>query len=161
MVWRSRGHHVRLAAPGLAQKGDLVARSARASTRSSARAGKYAEALPLAQAMVDLAREVPATTAISPRRCNNLGQIYADQGRDDPAEPLYKRAIALMEKGPASTAPRSRRLLVNLAALVSAAGAASPKPSRCSSARSPFARRRCRASIPMSASRSTISPRST
>lgn len=78
----------------LAQKG-LAAESARINALVSA--GRYSEALPLAQAMVasleksDNGRELAAAL-------NNLGQVHAGQGRDDLAEPLYKRAVALMEK---------------------------------------------------------------
>lgn len=77
-----------LAEKGLAQKG-LAAESARINALMSA--GKYPEALPLAQGMVasleksDNGRELAAAL-------NNLGQIYAGHGRDDLAEPLYKRA---------------------------------------------------------------------
>jgi tetratricopeptide (TPR) repeat protein len=84
-----------LATPGLAQSGGLAAPSARINALNQA--GRYSEALPLAQAMVaslektDNGRELAAAL-------NNLGQVYAGQGREDLAEPLYKRAIALMEK---------------------------------------------------------------
>ncbi|MDA9399350.1 CHAT domain-containing tetratricopeptide repeat protein [Bradyrhizobium sp. CCBAU 45389] len=83
-----------LVTPALAQKGDLATQGARINALISA--GKYPEALPLAQAMVarlesDNGRELSAAL-------NNLGQVYAGQGRDDLAEPVYKRAIALMEK---------------------------------------------------------------
>ncbi|MHB0771943.1 CHAT domain-containing tetratricopeptide repeat protein [Bradyrhizobium sp. 5.13L] len=79
---------------GLAQKG-LAAESVRINALVSA--GRYSEALPLAQAMVasleksDNGRELSAAL-------NNLGQVHAGQGRDHLAEPIYKRAIALMEK---------------------------------------------------------------
>ena len=78
-------------------------------------AGKYSEALPLAQGMVanlekDNGRELAAAL-------NNLGQVYAGQGRDDLAEPLYKRAIALMEKSLGLETPLISAELTNLAAL--------------------------------------------
>lgn len=79
-------------------------------------AGKYSEALPLAQGMVasleksDNGRELAAAL-------NNLGQVYAGQGRDDLAEPLYKRAIALMEKSLGLETPLLSAELTNLAAL--------------------------------------------
>ncbi|WFU72179.1 CHAT domain-containing protein [Bradyrhizobium sp. CB2312] len=103
---------ISLATPGLAQKG-LAAESARISALISA--GKYSEALPLAQGMAarlesDNGRELAAAL-------NNLGQVYAGQGRDDLAEPLYKRAIALMEKSLGFETPLLSAELTNLAAL--------------------------------------------
>ena len=102
-----------LATPALAQKG-LAAESARINALMGA--GKYSEALPLAQGMVasleksDNGRELAAAL-------NNLGQVYAGQGRDDLAEPLYKRAIALMEKSLGLDTPLLSAELTNLAAL--------------------------------------------
>lgn len=102
-----------LATPALAQKG-LAAESARINALMSA--GKYSEALPLAQGMVasleksDNGRELAAAV-------NNLAQVYAGQGRDDLAEPLYKRAIALMEKSLGLDTPLLSAELTNLAAL--------------------------------------------
>lgn len=101
------------ATPALAQKG-LAAESARINALMSA--GKYSEALPLAQGMVasleksDNGRELAAAL-------NNLGQVHAGQGRDDLAEPLYKRAIALMEKALGLETPLLSAELTNLAAL--------------------------------------------
>lgn len=102
-----------LATPALAQKG-LAAESARINALMSA--GKYSEALPLAQGMVasleksDNGRELAAAL-------NNLGQVHAGQGRDDLAEPLHKRAIALMEKSLGLETPLLSAELTNLAAL--------------------------------------------
>lgn len=102
-----------LATPALAQKA-LAAESARINALTSA--GKYSEALPLAQGMVasleksDNGRELAAAL-------NNLGQVHAGQGRDDLAEPLYKRAIALMEKSLGLETPLLSAELTNLAAL--------------------------------------------
>ena len=79
-------------------------------------AGKYSEALPLAQAMVasleksDNGRELAAAL-------NNLGQVHAGQGRDDLAEPLYKRSIALMERSLGLDTPLVSAELTNLAGL--------------------------------------------
>jgi Tetratricopeptide repeat len=64
--------HVPLRA-SLAQKGDVAALSAK--INELGRAGKYAEAVALAQ-----------------------GQAYGNQGRDGEAEPLFKRSIAILEK---------------------------------------------------------------
>lgn len=101
-----------LVTPALAQKG-LAAESARINALITA--GKYSEALPLAQAMVmnlekDNGRELAAAL-------NNLGQVHAGQGRDELAEPLYKRSIALMEKSVGLDTPLVSAELTNLAAL--------------------------------------------
>ena len=103
---------ISLATPSLAQKG-LAAESARINALISA--GKYPEALPLAQGMAarlesDNGRELAAAL-------NNLGQVYSGQGRDDLAEPLYKRAIALTEKALGLETPLISAVLTNLAAL--------------------------------------------
>ncbi|WP_158669690.1 CHAT domain-containing tetratricopeptide repeat protein [Bradyrhizobium guangdongense] len=84
-----------LATPVLAWKGDLAAQGARINALSQV--GKYAEALPLAQAMVASLEKASDGRDLS-AALNNLGQVHAGQGRDDLAEPVYKRAIALMEK---------------------------------------------------------------
>ncbi|UQR63279.1 CHAT domain-containing protein [Bradyrhizobium sp. C-145] len=103
-----------LSTGALAQKGNLAAQGARVNALMSA--GKYSEALPLAQAMVasleksDNGRELAAAL-------NNLGQVHAGQGSDDLAEPLYKRAIALMEKSLGLDTPLVASELTNLAAL--------------------------------------------
>ncbi len=84
-----------LAAPGLAQKADISALSARIAELS--RAGKYSEAVPLAQNLVATLEKGNNSRDLA-AALNNLAQLYAGQGRDDQAEPLYKRAIALLEK---------------------------------------------------------------
>jgi CHAT domain-containing protein len=102
-----------LVTPSLAQKG-LAAEGARINVLMSA--GRYSEALPLAQDMVasleksDTGRELAAAL-------NNLGQVHAGQGHDDLAEPLYKRAIMLMEKSLGLETPLIGAELTNLAAL--------------------------------------------
>ncbi|WP_027514359.1 CHAT domain-containing tetratricopeptide repeat protein [Bradyrhizobium sp. WSM1417] len=102
-----------LAQTSPAQKG-LAAESARINALMSA--GRYSEALPLAQGMVanleksDTGRELAAAL-------NNLGQVHAGQGHDDLAEPLYKRAIMLMEKSLGLETPLIGAELSNLAAL--------------------------------------------
>ncbi|WP_426613120.1 CHAT domain-containing tetratricopeptide repeat protein [Bradyrhizobium sp. McL0616] len=103
-----------LATPGLAQTGGLAAQSARINALRSA--GKYAEALPLAQAMVASLEKTSNNRDLA-GALNNLAQIYADQGHDDQAEPLYKRAIALMEKGTSLDSVEIAPVLNNLAAL--------------------------------------------
>ncbi|MFK4511002.1 CHAT domain-containing protein [Bradyrhizobium daqingense] len=98
----------------LAQQGSLAAQGARINELS--KAGRYSEALPLAQAMVasleksDNGRDLAAAL-------NNLGQVHAGLGRDDLAEPIYKRAIALMERSVGLDTPLVATELTNLAAL--------------------------------------------
>jgi CHAT domain-containing protein/Tfp pilus assembly protein PilF len=102
-----------LATPTLAETG-LAAQGARINALRNA--GKYAEALPLAQAMV-ASLEKSGNNRDLAAALNNLGQIHADQGRDDQAEPLYKRAIALMEKSIGLDSVEIAPVLNNLAAL--------------------------------------------
>lgn len=103
-----------LATPSFAQTGGLAAQSARINVLRSA--GKYSEALPLAQAMV-VSLEKTSNNRDLAAALNNLAQIYADQGHDDQAEPIYKRAITLMEKGTGLDSVEIASVLNNLAAL--------------------------------------------
>jgi CHAT domain-containing protein/Tfp pilus assembly protein PilF len=103
-----------LVTTSLAQKGDLSVESAQINALRSA--GRYSEALPLAQAMVASLEKTANNRDLS-GALNNLAQIHADQGRDDQAEPLYKRAIALMEKGMGLDSVEIAPVLNNLAAL--------------------------------------------
>jgi Tetratricopeptide repeat len=62
------------------------------------RAGKNFEALPLARAaMASLEKTSPGSRHFA-GALNNLAQLYGDLGRDAEAEPLQKRALAIMEK---------------------------------------------------------------
>jgi CHAT domain-containing protein/Tfp pilus assembly protein PilF len=79
-----------------AQKSDTAALSARISELS--RAGKYSEAIPLAQRQVaDLEKSGPVNRDLA-GALNNLALLYGSQGQDGEAEPLYKRALAILEK---------------------------------------------------------------
>jgi CHAT domain-containing protein/Tfp pilus assembly protein PilF len=80
------------------------------------RAGKYAEAIPLAQALVANLEKSPASSNYA-GALNNLAQLYGDVGRDAEAEPLYKRAIAIMEKAVGLDSAAMAPELNNLAAL--------------------------------------------
>ncbi|MCP3462691.1 tetratricopeptide repeat protein [Bradyrhizobium sp. CCGUVB23] len=93
---------------------NLAAQSAKINELS--RAGKYAEALSLAQAMVASLEKGNNTRDLA-GALNNLAQIYAAQGHDDQAEPLYKRAVALLEKSLGLDTPEIAPELNNLAAL--------------------------------------------
>ena len=102
------------ATPGLAQKSDLSAQSGRIIALT--RAGKYADALPLALAMVASLEKTTNARDLA-GALNNLGQVYAGQGQDDQAEPLYERAIALTEKSLGLNTAGIAPELTNLAAL--------------------------------------------
>jgi CHAT domain-containing protein/Tfp pilus assembly protein PilF len=89
------------------------------SNRSNAliRAGKYFEALPLAQAAVaGLEKSDPNGRDLA-GALNNLAQLDGDLGRDADAEPLQKRALAIMEKLVGLDSPDIAAEMNNLAAL--------------------------------------------
>ena len=80
------------------------------------RAGRYAEALPLAQAMVaQLDKGAPNRDLAG--ALNNLGQVYSGIGRDAEAEPLYERALAMMGSAAGIDSAEMAPVLNNLAAL--------------------------------------------
>src|SRR5215472_5376718 len=82
-----------ISAPSFAQ--GLAAQSAKIDALG--RAGKYGEAIPLAQAMVaNLDKGQPSRDLAG--ALNSLAQLYGDVGRDAEAEPLYMRALAIMER---------------------------------------------------------------
>ena len=79
-----------------AQKSDTAALSARIAELG--RAGKYSEAIPLAQRQVaDLEKSGPVNRDLA-GALNNLALLYGSQGQDGEAEPLYKRALSILEK---------------------------------------------------------------
>ena len=80
------------------------------------RAGKYNEALPLAQAMVADQEKRPPSRDLA-GALNNLAEVYSGMGRDDEAEQLYKRALAVMEKTGAIDSADMAPELTNLAAI--------------------------------------------
>jgi hypothetical protein len=90
----ARDRHVACRA-GSCPEGRFAAQGARINALNQA--GKYAEALPLAQAMVASLEKGNDGRELS-AALNYLGQVNAGQARDGLAEPIYKRAIALMEK---------------------------------------------------------------
>lgn len=92
----------------------LGARSARINALGAA--GKYSEAIPLAEAMLaDL--ETGRPTKDLAGAMNNLAQLYGSVGRDAEGEPLLKRAIAIMEQTGALDSVEIGPMLNNLAAL--------------------------------------------
>jgi tetratricopeptide (TPR) repeat protein len=116
MVALALGMSAGLCAPSLAQKGEVAATSAKIAELG--RAGKYAEAIPLAQGQLEsLEKKYGSINSDVAGALNNLALLYGDQGRDAEAEPLYKRAIAIQEKVLGLDSSEVAPELNNLAAL--------------------------------------------
>jgi tetratricopeptide (TPR) repeat protein len=100
-AWRG---HFRLYSSAGARR--LFARSGRVIALSEA--GKYSEAISLAQAMVAELETSQPNSRDYAGALNNLAQLYGEVGRDTEAGAIYKRAIAVMEKagGPTVRTPR-------------------------------------------------------
>jgi CHAT domain-containing protein/Tfp pilus assembly protein PilF len=99
-----------------AQKNDTAALSARIAELSHA--GKYSEAIPLAQRQVaDLEKSSGPINRDLAGALNNLALLYGSQGRDSEAEPIYKRALAILEKTDGLDRVEIAPELNNLAAL--------------------------------------------
>jgi len=63
--------------------------------------GRYAEAIPLGvQALAIFEKAFGAENPNVAVGCANLAQLYVQAGQFDKAEPLYKRAVAILEKHP-------------------------------------------------------------
>jgi CHAT domain-containing protein len=116
VVWLALFSGACLGTPSLAQQGEAAALSARINELS--RAGKYAEAVALAQRQAESLEKKfgPAHRDVG-AALNNLAQLYGNQGRDGEAEPLFKRAIAILEKTAGLDSPEIAAALNNLAAL--------------------------------------------
>jgi tetratricopeptide (TPR) repeat protein len=86
-----------IVAPVFPQQGEVDALNAR--VMALYRAGKFAEALPLAQQALAIAgKALGADHPNAATSLNNLAEVYCGQGRYADAEPLYKRALAIREK---------------------------------------------------------------
>lgn len=92
----------------------IAAQSAKINALGSA--GKYSEAIPLAQAMVANLEKGPPSKDLA-GAINNLAQLYGQTGRDAEAEPLYKRSIAMQELTVGLNSVEIGPVLNNLAAL--------------------------------------------
>jgi tetratricopeptide (TPR) repeat protein len=92
-----------------------TAQSAKAAELS--RAGKYSEALPLAQAAAATLERTSPNSRDFAGTLNNLAQLYGDLGRDDKAEPLFERALAIMERAVGIDSSDIAPEMNNLAAL--------------------------------------------
>lgn len=116
ILWLGLIGGVCLTTSASAQKADAAARSAEIAELS--RAGKYSEAIPLAQRLLaDMEKAHGPDHRDVAAALNNLALLYGSQGRDAEAEPLLRRSIALVEKlhGPGSS--EAAHQLNNLAAL--------------------------------------------
>ena len=116
--------------------------------------GRYADAEPLYQRSLAirekaLGRDHPDVA----QSLNNLAALYRNQGRYADAEPLYQRSLAIREKALGRDHPDVASVAEQSGWAVSRAKAATPTPSRCTSVRWPFGKRRSGAIIPMSRNR--------
>ena len=119
------GHRLRLAIAlgllaGISLAGPARAESALAQSKRIAelsRAGKYAEAVPLAQALVARLEKTSPNSRDHAATLNNLAELYSDLGRDADAEPLYKRALVIMEKAVGADSSDITPEMGNLAAI--------------------------------------------
>jgi tetratricopeptide (TPR) repeat protein len=114
MLWLALVMSACFAAPSFA--GEVAALSAKIAELS--RAGKYSEAVPLAQSQLEsLEKKYGPFNSDVAGALNNLAQLYGDLGRDTEAEPLYRRAIAILEKVHGLDSSAGAPELNNLAAL--------------------------------------------
>src|SRR5215204_3593609 len=94
-LWLALAGSTCLTAPSLAQSAGV--RSAEIAELS--KAGKYSEAVPLAQKfLTDMAKTHIPVHRDGAAALNNLGMLYGSTGQDAEAEPLYKRALTIFEK---------------------------------------------------------------
>ncbi|MDB5639641.1 MAG: hypothetical protein JWP51_4549 [Bradyrhizobium sp.] len=115
-VWLALVTGACLGAPASAQKNETAGLSAKIAELS--RAGRYSEAIPLAQRQLESLEKTsgPFNRDVA-AALNNLALLYGDQGRDTEAEPLYKRSLAIFEKVNGLDSPEIASGLNNLAAL--------------------------------------------
>ncbi len=115
-LWLALTASVAMTAPSSAQKIDVAARSAAIAELS--RAGKYSEAIPLAQQLLaEIEKAYGPDHRDVAASLNNLALLYGNQGRDAEAEPLYRRSLAVMEKAFGADSAEVGANLSNLAAL--------------------------------------------
>ncbi len=105
-----------LSVPSFAQRDEAAALNAKATELS--RAGKYADAIPLAQRALAIRENTLGPNhpdvALS---LNELALFYRYQGRYADAEPLNKRSLAIYEKALGPNHPQVARALNELAEL--------------------------------------------
>src|SRR5262245_50755725 len=87
------------------------------------RAGKYAEAIPIAQRVLALREKAlgPDHSSVA-TSLNNLAELYRAHGRYGEAEPLHKRTITILEKALGPDHIDVGTSLNNLAALYQSQG---------------------------------------
>src|SRR5258708_12233616 len=95
MVWLTLVASTCLSVPSSAQKNEVAALSARIAELS--RAGKYAEAIPLAQRQLESLEKAngPFNRDVA-AALNNLPLLYGDQGNDTEAEPLHNLSTTIL-----------------------------------------------------------------
>lgn len=115
-LWLALIAGIGLTAPSSAQKNGVAARSAEIAELS--RAGKYSQAVPLAQQLLaDMEKAHGPDHRDVAASLNNLALLYGSRGQDADAEPLYKRALAILEKVYGLDSSEVAPELNNLAAL--------------------------------------------
>jgi tetratricopeptide (TPR) repeat protein len=112
MICVALAAYLGIGAPSSAE--GLGAQSAR--VNALGRAGKYSEAIPLAEAMLANLEKGPPSRDLG-GAINNLAQLYSEVGREAEAEPMFMRAIAIMEKAVGLDSVGIAPELNNLAAL--------------------------------------------
>jgi CHAT domain-containing protein/Tfp pilus assembly protein PilF len=113
-LWLALAATTCLTAPSLAQS--AAARSAQIAELS--KAGKYSEAIPLAQKLLaDMEKTYGPVHRDVAGALNNLGMLYGSTGQDAEAESLYKRALTIFEKTGGLDSVEVASTLNNLAAL--------------------------------------------
>src|SRR5262245_27104809 len=87
------------------------------------RAGKYGEALPLAERVLEIRERLLGTEHPDVAAAiNTLAGIYTDRGEYVKAEPLYRRALNIREKAMGNDHPDTAESLNNLAVLYKTQG---------------------------------------
>ena len=105
--------HVFVSIPSFARQDEAAALSARVTELY--RAGKYSEAIPLAQRALAILEKTRGPNHLDVARAlNNLAAVYQEQGRYADAEPLYKRSLAIREKALGHDHPDVATTLSNL-----------------------------------------------
>ena len=113
-LWLALAASTCLTTPSLAQS----AARADAKITELSKAGKYSEAVPLAQkTLADMEKTHGPVHRDVAAALNNLGMLYGSTGQEAEAEPLYKRALTIFEKAGGLDSVEVAPTLNNLAAL--------------------------------------------
>src|SRR6266478_6171334 len=82
------------------------------------RAGKYREAIPVAQDALKLVESTMGSDGLeTAAACDKLAGLYYKMGSYSKAEPLYQRALAVSEKIAGRDHPDTAKMISNLALL--------------------------------------------